>query len=147
MPENKISGAERVKALFHAPSLSEGAHKAGCACGWCKNKGNIGKKKKAEAEAAEPEVPKEVAEGRDDTGKLGLGKKALAYNRMTSTQAMSGKKPQMYMDMTAEVTNQTDRMKGFAIQDKGEDTSGKKLKSPKLKESAMKVVNRMLDQT
>lgn len=107
------------------------------------NKGNIGKKKK-KAETEEPESPKEVAEGRDDIGKLGLGKAAVRYARMTSKDAMSGKKPQMYMDMNAEVTNQKGRMKGFGIEDKGEDTSGKKLSKPKLKESAALRVKRLL---
>lgn len=110
------------------------AHKPGCACGFCKNKGKIhhivngGSKAKKEQEE-EPEDPSDVQEGQDDIDKLGLPKAAVKYARMTKGDAMSGKKPQMYIDSVAAVTNQENRKKGFGIEDKGETTAGKKLES------------------
>jgi hypothetical protein len=43
-PEGKPKGSTKSE------SLSEGGHKAGCQCGFCKNKGSFGKKKEGEKE-------------------------------------------------------------------------------------------------
>jgi len=56
---------------------------------------------------------------RDDIGKLPLPPEAKKYARMTSRDAMSGRKPQMFIDMVAAVTNQRDRKKGFGNKDAG----------------------------
>ena len=41
------------------PKLNEGGHKAGCQCGFCKNKGSFGKKKKEDGEEAKGKDDKE----------------------------------------------------------------------------------------
>jgi hypothetical protein len=39
---------EDIQAIMAEGELAEGGHKAGCTCGFCKNKGSFGKKKKDE---------------------------------------------------------------------------------------------------
>jgi len=132
---------QRIKQL-----IVQEAHKAGCQCGFCKNKGKIhhlvnGNSKKKEEPKEEPEDPSAMQEGRDDIDKLGLKPAEKRYARMSTKDAMSGKKPEMYMDMVASVTNQQGRKKGFGIEDKGETTAGKKLES-----RAVRTVNRLLSE-
>lgn len=134
------SSIQRIKSL-----VVQENHKAGCQCGFCKNKGNIqnllkGKKKADKPQDEEPEEPTAMQEGRDDINTLGLSKPEKDYARMSTKKAMSGDKPQMFMDMVASVTNQEGRKKGFGIEDKGETTAGKKLES-----RSVRTVKRLLD--
>jgi len=65
MKENLIrdildsDGDVDVAALIAQADISEGGHKAGCQCGFCKNKGKFGKKKDEGGEGGEKEEGKE----------------------------------------------------------------------------------------
>lgn len=81
-------------------------------------------------------------ESRDDlaAGKVHLGPQARRYARMTSRDAMAGRKPQMYMDMAAEVTGQKSRQHGFANQSQGEETGGSPVKKTRAGESLARLL-------
>lgn len=51
-PTHQNEGVNQIKAL-----IAEAGHKAGCTCGFCKNKGSFGKKKEKPDEKDEPKEP------------------------------------------------------------------------------------------
>jgi len=188
-------GTERILAFFGRSSLVEGKHQAGCACGFCKNKGNIGnwkKKTPAAEEKPEPEEPKGMAEailhelgGRshkpqsfvpkcprcrrtlqkkqvcpkcgpmsESEGMVKLSKGThpgaanLAYNKMTSKQAMTpGKKTDMYVKAAAEVAGLPGKgqVKGFKNKSEGEMTGGSAVPKTRRGESVRRIVTTLLD--
>ena len=139
----------QIKAM-----ISEGGHKAGCTCGFCKNKGSFGKKKKeSEKEGDEPEEPKEpekpVSEGRDDIGKLPISPEGKSYARRSGLASMK-KQPKQYINMVAAETNQKGKKQGFKNFDAEEMSTGgamgsKNIVTKKRTESlTQQVVKRML---
>jgi len=174
-------GTERILAFFGRSSLVEGKHQAGCACGFCKNKGNIGnwkKKTPAAEEKPEPEEPKGMAEAilhelgghshklqkkqvcpkcgpmSESEGMVKLSKGThpgaanLAYNKMTSKQAMTpGKKTDMYVKAAAEVAGLPGKgqVKGFKNKSEGEMTGGSAVPKTRRGESVRRIVTTLLD--
>lgn len=73
LPKHVSEGVEAIKAFFGRSALYEGKHKAGCQCGFCKNKGNIASLRKGKGRPdddegvgeidTEPEEPKGMDEG------------------------------------------------------------------------------------
>ena len=117
LPKHVKDSVEQIKAM-----ISEGRHKPGCTCGFCKNMGKgFGKKK----EEAEPEEPKEtpMAEGRDDIGKLPFSSQGKAYARRSGLASMK-KQPQQYISMVAKELNEPSKQKGFKNFDAAEKSSG-----------------------
>lgn len=53
---------EDIQALMSEGELAEGGHKAGCQCGFCKNKGSFGKKKKDEGGEGDDEGKEDMEE-------------------------------------------------------------------------------------
>jgi hypothetical protein len=93
-------GAERVANLF-GRSLVEGRHKQGCQCGFCKNMGSFGKKKKEDTskEPSEPTEPekKEVEEAFQ--GKVMLNKPGSGqWRKPSSTCSVCGRPRQGVAD-------------------------------------------------
>jgi hypothetical protein len=140
----------QIKAM-----ISEGGHKAGCTCGFCKNKGSFGKKKKegekGEKEEKEPEEPKEppMNEGQDDIGKLPISREGKAYARRGGLASMK-RQPKDYINMVAAETNQKGKKNSFRKYDAEEMSTGgamgsKNIVTKKRTESlAQQVVKRML---
>ena len=168
--KKKTESQERIQAWFgRGPLFERGAHKAGCPCGWCRNKGHIAdhwKKKLDDASKGkkdEEEEPKDMTEGLDDALKavLGeekheglvklskgstIGKANAAYTNMTSKQQdKPGFKPRAYIKAEAELTNQTSRMGGFKNKGEGETTTGAALPKKRPGESAQRVAASLLD--
>jgi len=56
LPKHVPESREAVANLFGRSLIGEGGHKAGCQCGFCKNKGNIGKKHKDDEKASEKKI-------------------------------------------------------------------------------------------
>ena len=134
---------ERIKAI-----VAEAGHRAGCSCGFCKNKGKISDWKKKKVKDAPEEEPTEVEEALGSDVKLSKGMNlggsaAKHYHEMTSKQAMTPEwKTNAYIDAAAEVSNQKDRQKGFKNKDFGTTTAGK----PFQKEArVVEVVRRLLE--
>lgn len=151
LPQHARESVERIKAFFGRSELFEGGHKAGCTCGFCKNKGNIGSlrkgKKREDVEPEEPEEPKDMAEGIQGEVKLSkgssIGSANKAYHNMTSKQAMSpGFKPKAYIKAAAEVAGLPgkDQVKGFKNKSEGEMTGGRKVPKTRRGESVQRVV-------
>lgn len=150
LPQHKSQSesVERIKAL-----ISEGRHKEGCECGFCKNMRLLqGRKKKESPEKDEKiEEPKEppMQEGRDDIGKLHFSQQGKAYARRSGLSSMK-RQPKDYINMVAAETNQNGKKQGFRNFDAEETTSGsavggKNLVTKKRTESqASKVVRAML---
>lgn len=142
---------EHIKALFR---VEEAKHKAGCACGFCRNRGKIGdwRKKKAEKLEVEEPVEESKAPGEVKTSQgvnLG-GPAARAYSKMTSKQAMTpGWKTKAYVKAAGEISgmNKSGQMSGFKNKSGGETTSGKKLAKTRKGESLRpwQVVDRLLE--
>jgi hypothetical protein len=137
----------QIKAM-----ISEGGHKAGCTCGFCKNKGSFGKKKKEGDK--EPEEPKEpeskVSEGQDDIGKLPFSREGKAYARRGGLASMK-RQPKDYIKMVAADTNQKGKMAGFKNSDAEEMSTGGPMGSKnivtkkKMESKARLVVDSMLN--
>jgi hypothetical protein len=53
-----------IEAIMDEAEISEGGHKAGCQCGFCKNKGKFGKKAKEEGNDDGENKEEKVSEGR-----------------------------------------------------------------------------------
>lgn len=121
LPKHVEDSVEQIKNM-----ISEGRHKEGCTCGFCKNmnllRGN--KSKKAEPEQ-EPEEPKEppMSEGRDDIGKLPFSKQGKAYARRGGLASMK-RQPKDYIKSVAADTNQLSKMGSFKNYDAAEKPSG-----------------------
>ena len=153
---------------MNARILIEAAHRKGCECGFCKNKGNIGnwRKKKAggekpekpEAEAeAEAEAEEKVAEAlRESEGAVKLSKgtgtdspATKAYHNMTSQQAMTpGWKTKTYVKAAAELSgmDKSGQARVFKNKSMGQTTSGKAVPKTRSGESrAVRMVDRLLD--
>lgn len=167
MPKEFQVGArgKAIQAWFgRGPLFERGAHKAGCTCGFCKNKGKIAdhwKKKIDDAskgKKTEPEEPKGMTEGLErffethvegqvklSTGSI-KGSANKAYHTMTSKQAMTPEfKPRAYQRAAAEATNQTGRMASFKNKGEGETQTGKPLPKKRAGESAQRVAATLLD--
>jgi len=137
----------QIKAM-----ISEGGHKAGCTCGFCKNKGSFGKKKKEDNK--EPEEPKEpenpVSEGRDDIGKLPFSREGKAYARRSGLASMK-RQPKDYINMVAADTNQKAKKNSFKSFDAEEMSTGGAMGSKnivtkkKMESLAQQVVDSMLN--
>jgi hypothetical protein len=139
---------DRIKAL-----IAEGRHKPGCQCGFCKNMGSFGKKKKENEEPAEPkepDEPKEMSEGRDDINKLPMSREAKSYARRGGLASMK-RQPKDYINMVAADTNQKAKKNSFKSYDAEEMSSGgamgsKNIVTKKKTESmAQQVVDSMLN--
>jgi hypothetical protein len=117
LPKYVKDSVEQIKAM-----ISEGRHKVGCTCGFCKNMGKgFGKKK----EEVEPEEPKEspMSEGQDDIGKLNMSPEAKHYARRGGLASMK-RQPKDYVNMVAADTNQKGKKAGFRNFDAAEKPSG-----------------------
>lgn len=145
---------------MNARNLIEAAHRKGCECGFCRNKGNIGnwRKKKAGAEKPEkPEADDKVVEAlRESEGAVKLSKgtgadtpATKAYHNMTSKQAMTpGWKTNTYVKAAAELSgmNKSGQTQGFKNKSMGQTTSGKAVPKTRAGESrAVRMVDRLLD--
>ena len=141
LPKHVPESLEAVANLFGRSLVGEGGHKAGCQCGWCKNKGSFGKKAKDDEKAMEkkmdePSEPETVKESGTDV-KLSKGVNlggpaARSYHSMTSKQAMTpGWKPKAYIKAAGEISGNAKhgQMKGFKSRSAAETTTGKRLES------------------
>jgi hypothetical protein len=139
---------------MNARTLIEAAHRKGCACGFCKNKGNIGNWRKKKADAEKTAKPEETLRESEGAVKLSKGTgadtpAAKAYHNMTSKQAMTpGWKTKTYVKAAAELSgmNTSGQTQGFKNKSMGQTTSGKAVPKTRPGESrAARMVDRLLD--